>query len=107
MASDPLSAFGGIVSCNFKINKSIANELNKTFFEVILAKAFDAQALRILKRKKNLRIIDISNFKDKNNSDVKLFNGSFLLQDKDNIIFNKKDLKFVTKTNHQKKKLKK
>ena len=106
LASDPLSAFGGIVACNFKINKSVANELNKKFFEVILAKNFDAQALRILKRKKNLRIIDISNFKDKNNSAVKLFNGSFLLQDKDNIIFNKKDLKFVTKNKPSKKEIK-
>ena len=106
LASDPLSAFGGIVACNFKINKSIANELNKTFFEVILAKSFDAKAVRILKRKKNLRIIDISNFKDRNNSAVKLFNGSFLLQDKDNIIFNKKDLKFVTKNKPSKKEIK-
>ncbi|OUW61638.1 MAG: bifunctional phosphoribosylaminoimidazolecarboxamide formyltransferase/IMP cyclohydrolase [Candidatus Pelagibacter sp. TMED203] len=106
LASDPLSAFGGIVACNFKINKSIANELNKTFFEVILAKSFDTKALRILKRKKNLRIIDISNFKNRNNSAVKLFNGSFLLQDKDNIIFNKKDLKFVTKNKPSKKEIK-
>ena len=105
-ACDPLSAFGGIVACNFKINKSIAYEINKTFFEVILAKSFDANALRILKRKKNLRIIDISNFKGKKNSDIKLFNNSFLLQDKDNIIFNKKDLRFVTKNKPSKKEIK-
>ena len=43
----------------------LISEINKTFFEVILAKSFDANALRILKRKKNLRIIDISNFKGK------------------------------------------
>ena len=105
-ASDPLSAFGGIVACNFKVNKSIAYELNKTFFEVILAKSFDLNALKILKSKKNLRVIDISNFKEKNNSAIKLFNGSFLLQDKDNIIFDKKDLKFVTKNKPSKKEIK-
>ena len=105
-ASDPLSAFGGIVACNFKINKSIAYEINKTFFEVILAKSFDTNALRILKRKKNLRIIDISNFNEKKNSAIKLFNNSFLLQDKDNIIFNKKDLRFVTKNKPSKKEIK-
>ena len=105
-ASDPLSAFGGIVACNFKVNKSIAYELNKTFFEVILAKSFDLNALKILKSKKNLRVIDISNFKEKNNSAIKLFNGLFLLQDKDNIIFNKKDLKFVTKNKPSKKEIK-
>ena len=51
-ASDPVSAFGGIVACNYKINKKIALEINKTFFEVILAKGFDKNALRILKKKK-------------------------------------------------------
>ena len=38
---DPVSAFGGVVACNFKINKKIAREISKTFFEVILAKSFD------------------------------------------------------------------
>ena len=105
-ASDPLSAFGGIVACNFKISKSIAHEISKTFFEVILAKSFDIKALKILKRKKNLRIIDISNFKIKNNYAIKLFDGSFLLQDKDEIIFNRKYLKFVTKNKPSKKEIK-
>ena len=105
-ASDPLSAFGGIVACNFRINKSIAYEINKTFFEVILAKSFDINALKILKKRKNLRIIDISNFKKINDSAIKLFNGSFLLQDKDNIIFNTKDLKFVTKNKPSNKEIK-
>tara|TARA_B100000959_G_scaffold181912_1_gene190204 strand:- start:584 stop:2134 length:1551 start_codon:yes stop_codon:yes gene_type:complete len=105
-ASDPVSAFGGIIVCNFKINKSIANKINKIFFEVILAKGFDKNALKILKKKKNLRIIDISKFEEKNNTVIKFFNGSFLLQDKDEIIFNKKDLKFVTKNKPSKKEIK-
>ena len=37
-ASDPVSAFGGIVACNYRISNKIALEINKTFFEVILAK---------------------------------------------------------------------
>jgi len=105
-ASDPISAFGGIVACNFKINKSIANKINKNFFEVILAKSFEKNALKILKRKKNLRIIDISKFKEKNNEVIKFYNGSFLLQDKDKLIFNKKDLKFVTKNKPSQKEIK-
>ena len=44
-----------------------------------------------------MRLIDISNIKDKNNLSTKVFNNSFLLQDKDTTVFNKKDLKFVTK----------
>tara|TARA_B100001996_G_scaffold199310_1_gene152549 strand:- start:567 stop:2117 length:1551 start_codon:yes stop_codon:yes gene_type:complete len=105
-ASDPISAFGGIIACNFKINKSIANKINKIFFEVILAKGFDKNALKILKKKKNLRIIDISKFKEKNNNVIKFFDGSFLLQDKDQIVFNKKNLKFVTKNKPSKKEIK-
>ena len=49
---DPLSAFGGIISCNFKINKKLAIEFNKLFFEVIIGNNFDNDALKILKKKK-------------------------------------------------------
>ncbi len=62
LACDPISAFGGIVSCNFKINKSLALELSKIFLEVIIANGFDKNALKLLKSKKNLRLIDASNF---------------------------------------------
>ena len=102
-ASDPISAFGGVIACNYKINKKIAQEINKNFLEVILANGFDKKSLEILKRKKNLRIIDISNFKLKNLTSVKSFDGSFLVQSKDNIIINKKKLKCVTKLKPNKK----
>jgi phosphoribosylaminoimidazolecarboxamide formyltransferase/IMP cyclohydrolase len=59
---DPISAFGGIVSCNYKVTKIIAQELNKLFLEVIIANNFDADALKILKTKKNLRLIDASKY---------------------------------------------
>jgi phosphoribosylaminoimidazolecarboxamide formyltransferase / IMP cyclohydrolase len=95
--SDPISAFGGVIACNYKITKKIASEINKNFSEVILARDFDKESLEILKKKKNLRIIDISNFKLKNLTSVKSFEGSFLLQTKDNIIIDKKKLKCVTK----------
>ena len=96
-ASDPISAFGGVIACNYKINKKIADEINKNFLEVIMAKGFNKESLDILKRKKNLRIIDITNFKLKNLTSIKSFDGSFLLQSKDNIILDRKKLKCVTK----------
>jgi phosphoribosylaminoimidazolecarboxamide formyltransferase/IMP cyclohydrolase len=104
-ASDPISAFGGVIACNYKINVKIASEINKNFLEVILAKGFDKSSLDLLKRKKNLRIIDISNFKLKNLSSVKSFGGSFLLQSKDNIVIDKKKLKCVTKLKPSKKEI--
>ena len=66
LACDPISAFGGIVSCNFKISKKIATELNKIFLEVIIGLGFDKESLKILKEKKNLRLIDASKLKKKN-----------------------------------------
>ncbi len=96
-ASDPVSAFGGIVACSYKINSKIALEINKTFFEVILANGFENKALKILKKKKNMRIIDISKVDYKSNISTKFFDNSFLMQEKDNTTFDKKKLKFVTK----------
>ena len=96
-ACDPISSFGGVIACNFKINKMVAEELNKNFLEIILAIGIEKDALSILSKKKNLRIIDISKYTQKNETMLKAFDGSFLIQEKDKIIFNKKDLKFVTK----------
>ena len=104
-ASDPISAFGGVIACNYKINKKIAIEITKNFLEVILAKGFDKESLEILRKKKNLRIIDISNFKFTNSTSMKSFDGSFLLQSKNNIILDKKKLKCVTKSKPNKKEL--
>ena len=104
-ASDPVSAFGGVVACNYKINLKIALEMNKTFFEVIMAKQFEKKALKILIKKKNMRIIDISKMKFGDNLSFKTFDKSFLLQDKDFKVFDKKDLKFVTKLKPTKKEI--
>ena len=104
-ACDPISAFGGVIACNFKINKKIAQEIKKNFLEVILAKNFDNSALNILKKKKNLRIIDISKFKINNLTTVKSFNNSFLVQSKDELVLDKKKLKCVTKIKPTKKEM--
>tara|TARA_B100001564_G_C20664529_1_gene683125 strand:+ start:1996 stop:3543 length:1548 start_codon:yes stop_codon:yes gene_type:complete len=102
---DPMSAFGGVIACNYKINKKIALEITKNFLEVLMAKGFDKDSLKILKKKKNLRIIDISNYKSKNDFMIKSFEGSFLIQDKDKIVVNKKILKCVTKLKPNKKEM--
>ncbi len=103
--SDPISAFGGIVACNFKVNKNIAKEMSKIFFEVIMAKRFDKEALRIFEKKKKLILIDISKFKVKNDYEIKNFNNSFLMQEKNKIVFDRKKLKFATKLKPSKKEI--
>ena len=104
-ASDPISAFGGVIACNYKITKKIALEINKNFLEVIVAKGFEKDALILLKKKKNLRIINITGFKLKNVKSIKTFDSSFLIQDKDKITFDKRKLKCVTKLKPSKKEL--
>ena len=62
-----------------------------------MARGFEKNAIKILKKKKNLRIIDITNYKYKRVPSIKTFDGSFLVQKKDQIIFEKQKLKCVTK----------
>ena len=97
LASDPVSAFGGVISCNFKIKKKVALELNKLFLEVIIGNNFDNDALKILKKKKNLRLIDASNFSLKEFLKSNFFNNSFLIQTEDQQQFSKKNFKIVSK----------
>ena len=97
LACDPISAFGGIVSCNYKITKSLALELNKIFLEVIIAEGFDANALKILKTKKNLRLIDASNYFISEILKSTSFNEEILVQSEDNSKFKAKDFQIVSK----------
>ena len=106
LACDPISAFGGIVSCNYKINKSLALKLNNIFLEVIIANGFDLEALKVLKKKKNLRLIDAKNFTIKNLIKFNSVNESFLSQSEDVEKFNIKNFKIVSKKKPNKSQLK-
>jgi phosphoribosylaminoimidazolecarboxamide formyltransferase / IMP cyclohydrolase len=97
LACDPISAFGGIVSCNFKIVKNLAIELNKLFLEVIIANGFDKDALKLLKKKKNLRLIDATNYSFKEILRFISSNEELLVQTEDMKKFNIKDFKVVSK----------
>ena len=74
LRTDPQSAFGGIVSSNREITKDIAEEMHKIFLEVIIAPSFSKEALNILSKKKNLRLLA---FKDQNN----LTNTNYIIKD--------------------------
>ena len=106
LACDPISAFGGIVSCNHKINKNLAMELNNIFLEVIIANGFDLEALKILKKKKNLRIIDATNFVIKDLIRFNSANEFFFTQSEDIETFDIKNFKIVSKKKPSKSQLK-
>ena len=96
-ACDPISAFGGVVSCNFKIDKKVALELSKLFLEVIIGNNFNKDALNILKKKKKLRLIDASNFNISENIKFCSVNDNILVQSEDKKFFKKNDFKIVSK----------
>ncbi len=96
-SSDPISSFGGVISFNFKMNKKIAFELKKKFIEVVIAKGFEKNALKILKRKKNLRIIDSKNISLNKNLNVTHNLNSMMLQESDTGIFSKENFEVVSK----------
>ena len=97
LSSDPISAFGGIVSFNGEIDEKLASEITKTFYEVIIARDFDKKSLEIFEKKKNLRLISLENFKEQDKFSYTFLGDNFLIQEKDQIEINKKELKFVTK----------
>jgi phosphoribosylaminoimidazolecarboxamide formyltransferase / IMP cyclohydrolase len=55
--ADTVSAFGGVLATNATINKAAAEEINKLFFEILIAPGYDADALELLKSKKNRMIL--------------------------------------------------
>ena len=106
LACDPVSAFGGIVSCNFTITKTLALELNNIFLEVIIANGFDTHALKILKKKKNLRLIDATKFIIKDMVRFHSANEAILTQSEDIKKFNIEDFRVVSKKKPNKSQLK-
>ena len=80
---DPVSIFGGIVAMNYRVDAATAEELGKTFLEIVMAVDFEEKALEILRQKKNLRIIKIKNPVSDKQTWVKI-DGGLLVQDCDN-----------------------
>ncbi|OFX29453.1 MAG: bifunctional phosphoribosylaminoimidazolecarboxamide formyltransferase/inosine monophosphate cyclohydrolase [Bacteroidetes bacterium GWA2_32_17] len=97
LAGDPVSAFGGIVATNTNVDKETALEINKIFFEVIIAPSYSNEALEILKQKKN-RIILISKNILFNKKNFRTLLNGVIEQDKDLITETISDLKVVTET---------
>lgn len=99
LATDPVSAFGGIVAFNRPVDKATAKELAKIFLEVIMAPAFDPAAVEILSSKKNVRLLEIPTASGKfvSGFDFRRVAGGLLVQERDTIPFNIRQAKVVTK----------
>ena len=97
LAGDPTSAFGGVLITNKEIDLATAEEMNKLFFEVIIAPSYDAKAIELLKSKPNRIILQQKNAKLSNKSFRTLLNG-VIEQDKDLKTEVISDMQTVTKT---------
>lgn len=95
LAADPVSAFGGIIISNRKIDKQTAEAINSIFFEIIIAPEYDEDALTVLSEKKNRIILLQKKVASGKKQFRSLLNG-VLMQDKDLSIQTAKDLKLVT-----------
>jgi phosphoribosylaminoimidazolecarboxamide formyltransferase / IMP cyclohydrolase len=86
LAGDPESAFGGVLVCNKTIDLATANAINEIFFEVLIAPAFDADALAILQQKKNRILLQSKDFVPQKMQTKSLLNG-VLVQQTDDVNF--------------------
>ena len=96
LACDPISSFGGVVAINSTITKKLALEMNKIFFEVIISRGFKKDAFRILKKRKNIRLINCNKFNLINKKHYLFLGNAFLSQDSNSMFLNNK-LKIVTR----------
>ena len=97
--ADPVSIFGGIVAANREIDGETAAEMAKVFLEVIIAPSYTPEALDILTKKKNIRVLQLENIghKDKKAFKAKTVLGGLLIQDLDIELMLAKEVKIVSK----------
>lgn len=97
--ADKVSIFGGIIAINGIVDKATAEEINKIFVEIVVAKGFDKDALEILEQKKNIRLLELPEINGARDNfiDMKKVYGGMLMQDGDVELYDKADVKVVTK----------
>ncbi len=100
-ATDPVSAFGGIVALNREVDDATAQAVSELFMEAVIAPGFSPAALEILSAKKNLRLLECGDINHPRGKgiDVKKVQGGFLLQDQDS--YNLSDIKYDVVSNRQ------
>jgi phosphoribosylaminoimidazolecarboxamide formyltransferase/IMP cyclohydrolase len=97
LACDPVSAFGGIVAFNRKVDEAAAHAVTEIFVEVIIAPDYETAALEVLKTKKNLRVLRTGEPKPAAGLEYKQISGGMLVQTRDTHKLKREELKVVTK----------
>ncbi len=97
LATDPVSAFGGIVAFNRMVDEAAARAVTEIFTEVVVAPDFDEAAVEILRAKKNLRVLRAGEPRRPERIDFKRVTGGMLVQTRDTHRLRREDLKVVTR----------
>jgi len=97
LATDPVSAFGGVVSFNRAVDEPAARAVVEIFTEVIVAPDYEDAALKVLKTKKNLRVLKTRPLETAESLEYKQISDGMLVQTRDAHKLNREDLKVVTK----------
>jgi len=95
--ADPISIFGGIVACNRTIDSKTAEKLSQIFLEIVIAPGFSEDALEILTRKKNIRLLELELEQGESTKKLTTVSGGILIQDYDHGQVSVDDLEVVTK----------
>jgi phosphoribosylaminoimidazolecarboxamide formyltransferase/IMP cyclohydrolase len=98
--ADPVSIYGGIVAANRTIDKATAEEIHKIFVEIVIAPDFTEEALSVLTQKENIRLMKLPDIESRESTtalDIKKVDGGLLIQDADTTLYEKENLKVVTK----------
>ena len=96
-ATDPTSAFGGIIAFNREVDAATAEAVTKQFVEVLIAPSYSAAALTVLKQKTNVRVLSVELALSHQRWDMKRVGGGLLLQSPDSALVEGRDLKIVSK----------
>lgn len=97
--ADPVSIFGGIIASNREINEETAKEINKIFAEIVIAPSYSKEALDILTKKKNIRILELDHILEKlpeGTFDIKKVSGGLLVQEINQKLIDMDDIRYVT-----------
>jgi len=97
--ADPVSIFGGIVALNRTVDKATAEEMSKIFLEIIVAPDFTEEALEVLTKKKNIRLLALPEISKKNTKemlDMKKVAGGLLVQELNTELYDESQLTYPT-----------
>ena len=98
LACDPMSAFGGVIALNRTVDRALAERLHERFIEVLIAPAYDEDALEVLKQKEAVRLLEATEQRgyEPRERDVKRVRGGLLVQDPDRVDESREWMQVVT-----------